>query len=77
MLAIGQPCLIAGLVLQLQTDGMISSVNSAATTAENASLSVDWIRGIYWPVPYVLWVGITLTVLAGAVGVVALLDPKC
>lgn len=76
LMAFGVPCLIAGLALHYQIERMISVVNSAAAPSESVALSIEWIRGIYWPAPYLLWVGITLTVLACAIGFIGLLDAK-
>ncbi len=76
LMAFGVPCLIAGLALHYQIERMISVVNSAAAPPESVASSTEWIIGTYWPVPYLLWVGITLTVLAGVIAVVALIDAK-
>jgi len=74
--AIGTPFLISGVALHHQIEGFISTFKLDFITGENVSSNIDWIRGIYWPAPYLLWVGITLTVLACAIGLIGLLDAK-
>lgn len=70
VLAGGLLCVIVGIALEYEIARLIWAVNAANVTPESAALSIEWMRGIYWPAPYLLWTGVALMVVGGVIEVV-------
>ena len=68
-LAVGLPCWLQGILMNLQVAAMLAKVTTSNALPESVQNTTEWLRESYWLGPYLLWIGGALT-LAGCAFVI-------
>jgi hypothetical protein len=68
-LAVGLPCWLQGILMDLQVAAMLAKVTNSNALPESVQHTTEWLRESFWLGPYLLWIGGALT-LAGCAFVI-------